>query len=198
MSRLTRLCRAVGVGLAVTTATLGMTQVANAAPAPPPNVPPALVVPAGNQLFLVGHVIKGAGVQIYKCNGTSWVFQAPRATLTGDNGQLVATHFPGPGGATDPNWQATDGSKVAGSVLARDPLKLPTDATSIQQLLLKGTPIGASGDEGRLSATTYIQRLNTGGGVAPPAADCSAATADTTKVVVYPADYYFYKATGKR
>jgi len=49
MTRLTRVCRAVGVGIAVTTATLAMTQVANAAPAPPPNVPPALVVPAGNR-----------------------------------------------------------------------------------------------------------------------------------------------------
>jgi hypothetical protein len=193
MTRLTRLCRAVGVSVAVATATLAMTQVAHAAPAPPPNVPPALVVPAGNKLFLVGHVIDGAGVQIYKCDGTSWVFQAPRATLTGDNGQLVATHFPGPSGATDPQWKATDGSQVAGSVLVRE----PNGATNIPQLLLKATPIGASGDEGRLSATTYIQRLKTGGGVAPPATTCTAATAGTTEEVKYTADYLFYKATGK-
>ena len=44
MTRLTRLCRAVGVGLAVATATLAMTQVANAAPAPP-TVPADLVPP---------------------------------------------------------------------------------------------------------------------------------------------------------
>jgi hypothetical protein len=43
MTRLTRVCRAVGVGIAVTTATLAMTQVANAKPAPP-DVPPALAV----------------------------------------------------------------------------------------------------------------------------------------------------------
>ena len=68
MTRLTRLCRAVGVGIAVTTATLAMTQVANAAPAPP--TPPTsrlpLWFPSGNQVFLVGH---GKGVQIYQCNG---------------------------------------------------------------------------------------------------------------------------------
>ena len=39
MTRLTRLCRAVGVGLAVATATLSLTQVAHAEPAPP-TLPP--------------------------------------------------------------------------------------------------------------------------------------------------------------
>ena len=38
MTRLTRVCRAVGVGLAVVTATLAMTQAANAAP-PPAGLP---------------------------------------------------------------------------------------------------------------------------------------------------------------
>jgi hypothetical protein len=36
MTRLTRLCRVVGVGIAVATATLAMTQVANAELPPPP------------------------------------------------------------------------------------------------------------------------------------------------------------------
>src|SRR5690242_12675922 len=128
MTRLTRLCRAVGVGIAVTTATLAMTQVADAAPTPPSNVPSALVVEAGNQVFLVGHVRfdpadPKKNVQIYQCkvvpDGSTtfkWVFVAPRATLTGDNGQQIATHFAGPGGATDPQWKATDGSQVAGKV----------------------------------------------------------------------------------
>ena len=64
MTRLTRLCRAVGVGLAVATATLSMTQVADAAPAPP-TVPPNLCRPP-EQVFLVGHA---KGVQIYTCDG---------------------------------------------------------------------------------------------------------------------------------
>ncbi len=63
MTRLTRVCRAAGVGIAVTTATLAMTQVANAAPAPPTG-PPELAPPPGNQMFLAGH---GKGVQIYTC-----------------------------------------------------------------------------------------------------------------------------------
>jgi hypothetical protein len=193
MTRLTRVCRAVGVGIAVTTATLAMTQVASAAPAPPPDVPPTLVVPAGNQVFLLGH---GTGVQIYQCNGTSWVFQAPRATLTGDNGQVIATHFAGPGGATDPQWKATDGTQVAGKVLVRDPVSPPPGAANIPQLLLKATPVPNGGNEGRLSTTTYIQRLKTVGGVAPTDA-CNATTnVGVTKEISYTADYYFWKATG--
>jgi len=83
MTRLTRLCRAVGVGLAVTTATLGMTQMASAAPAPPTG-PDSLAPPLGNVQFLVGH---GKGVQIYKCqsgtNGTfSWAFGSLVSRLT--------------------------------------------------------------------------------------------------------------------
>ena len=62
MTRLTRVCRAVGVGLAAVTATLAMTQVASAAPAPP-TAPAELAPPLGNEVFLVA---PGKGVQIYK------------------------------------------------------------------------------------------------------------------------------------
>ena len=128
MTRLTRLCRTIGIGLAVTTATVAMTQVANAAPAPPA-VPASLAPPVGNQVFLVGHA---KGVQIYKCDGTSWIFVAPEATLTGDNGQVVATHSAGP------IWKAPDGSTVTGKPIAKDPAgTLPADAKDIQQLLLQ-------------------------------------------------------------
>ena len=73
MTRLTPLCRAVGVGLAVVTATLSMTQVANAQ-LPPPKIQPdqaAIQVPPGNVAFLVGKVIKGTGFQNYKCTETT-------------------------------------------------------------------------------------------------------------------------------
>src|SRR6478735_5190435 len=110
MTRLTRLCRAVGVGLAVATATLGMTQMANAAP--PQQGVPSDLVPGGVSQFLVAHA---KGVQIYKCqsgtNGTfSWAFVEPRADLVGDNGQIIK-HTVGP------TWTApADGSSVS-----RDP-----------------------------------------------------------------------------
>jgi hypothetical protein len=60
MTRFTRLCRAVGVGLAVAAATLSMTQVAHADPAPPTVPDPTLAVDTTtNKVFLVGHVSTG-------------------------------------------------------------------------------------------------------------------------------------------
>jgi hypothetical protein len=188
MTRLTRLCRTVGVGLTLATASLAMTQAADAAPAPP-DVPPSLAVDPGNQMFLVGH---GKGVQIYTCKSVpdgsttfKWVFVAPRATLTGDNGQVVATHSAGP------IWEAPDGSSVKGTPIAKVPDPLPADAKDIQQLKLQGAPSGT----GVLGGTTYIQRLNTKGGTQPPTAECKAQTAGKVKEVPYKADYYFWKAT---
>jgi hypothetical protein len=183
MTRLTRLCRTVGVGLAVAAATLSTTQVAHAAPAPPalPQGAENIAPPAGNKVFLVGHA---TGVQIYRCNGTQWAFEAPRADLVGDNGQLVTTHFAGP------TWQAKDGSTTKGSVQQR----ATVDASAIPWLLLKATAqAGPDGD--RLARTTFIQRVNTVGGLAPTDA-CNGSTSGTVREVPYTADYFFWKATG--
>ena len=46
---------------------------------------------------------------------------------------------------------------------------------------------------GAMSGVTYIQRVNTMGGVAPASA-CDAANAGAKQVVKYQADYIFYKA----
>jgi hypothetical protein len=61
-------------------------------------------------------------------------------------------------------------------------------------LLSARTFAGLDGD--RLVPTTYVQRIETTGGLAPPAADCSAATAGAVTEVPYTADYYFWKHTG--
>jgi hypothetical protein len=45
-------------------------------------------------------------------------------------------------------------------------------------------------------ATTYVQRIATTGGLAPPAAECNQTTAGTVAEVPYTADYYFWKRTG--
>ena len=192
MTRLTRVCRAVGVGLATVTATLAMTQAASAAPAPP-TAPAELAPPPGNEAFLVA---PAKGVQIYKCtkntdSATSattpfkWVFDHPEATLTGDNGQII-THDAGP------IWKAPDGSSVTGSAAIRFPAVFdPATAKDIQQLRLTGTPSGT----GLLAATTFIQRLNTQGGTQPPAAECKEQTLGKVKEVPYKADYVFFKKT---
>jgi Protein of unknown function (DUF3455) len=188
MTRLTRVCRAVGAGIAVVTASLAMTGVAHAEPAPPNlDSAPGIAVPAGNQVFLVGKV--STGVQIYKCTATGWTFDHPEATLVGDNDKEIIKHFAGP------TWQAKDGSTATKDPATPNKAATP-NATAIPWLLIKTTAAaGPSGD--RLAHTTFIQRVNTTGGLAPAAADCTAATVNTTKGVPYTADYYFCRATGK-
>jgi hypothetical protein len=54
-----------------------------------------LRVPAGNKV--ASHVY-AAGVQIYRWDGSSWVFLAPEATLFADYGfhGVVGIHYAGP------------------------------------------------------------------------------------------------------
>jgi len=179
-----RFNRLLLAGIVAAAAVLSVTQVAQAGP-PAPVVPSKIQVPEGNKVFLVGHAV---GVQIYSCNATStgfaWGFVAPRANLYADNGKLIITHFAGP------TWQAKDGSKAVGHLVDF----VTVDATAIPWVLLSAsTTPGPDGD--RLVATTYIQRIATTGGLAPPAADCNATTTGTVAEVPYTADYYFWKHT---
>jgi hypothetical protein len=169
------------VGMVAAAAMVSLAPVAQAGP-PSPEVPSTIAVPAGNKVFLVGHAV---GVQIYSCNGATWGLPAPRANLYNDHGKLIITHFAGP------TWQATDGSRVVGQRLAG----VTVDPTAIPWLLLSArTFAGPDGD--RLVPTTYVQRINTRGGLAPPASTCTAATAGAVAEVPYTADYYFWKRTG--
>jgi hypothetical protein len=163
-------------GIVAAVAALSVLQVAQAGP-PEPVVPGKIAVGDGNKVFLVGHAV---GVQIYSCTATAsgfaWGFVSPRANLYGDNGKLIITHFGGP------TWQAKDGVTV--------------DATAIPWLLLSRASTAAGPDGDRLVDTTFIQRIATTGGLAPPAADCNATTLGTVAEVPYTADYYFWKKTG--
>ena len=168
-------------GVVAAAAMVSLTQVAQAGP-PSPEVPSTIAVHAGNKVFLVGHAV---GVQIYSCNGVVWGFVAPRANLYDDHGKLIITHFAGP------TWQAKDGSRVVGQPEA----SVTVDRTAIPWVRLSArTFAGLDGD--RLVPTTYVQRIDTRGGLAPPAADCNPATAGAVAAVPYTADYYFWKHTG--
>jgi hypothetical protein len=148
------------------------------------NIPPRIRVGEGHKPYLLAHAV---GVQIYACtatpDGAKWGFVAPRADLYGDNGQLVATHYAGP------TWQARDGSLVK----AQRVDGVTVDTSAIPWLLLKAHSPAAGPDGDRLTATTYIQRLATTGGVEPPAADCTAAAVGQQREVPYTADYRFWK-----
>jgi hypothetical protein len=188
--RLRRWRLAIGA-LALTLALVGVPHLAHATPALPPNVPSTLQVPAGNVTNLVGHA---TGTQNYACTagatGNVWTFVGPQATLVGNNGHVLALHFAVPGSNPPvPEWQATDGSSVVGHKVAG----VTVDPTAIPWLLLSAasTSLGPEGGD-RLAATTYIQRLNTTGGLAPT----SACTVGDTANVPYTADYYFSQAAG--
>jgi hypothetical protein len=152
-----RFNRLLLVGIVAAAAMMSLTQVAQAGP-PPPVVPSKIQVGAGNKVFLVGHAV---GVQIYSCNATpsgfAWGFVAPRANLYDDHGNLIITHFGGP------TWQAMDGSRVVGQLVDF----VTVDPTAIPWVLLSAsTTAGPDGD--RLVATTFVQRIATTGGLAPP------------------------------
>jgi hypothetical protein len=183
-----RLSRHIVASVVAAVAAFPLAQGALAGPAVP-DAPVDIRVPAGNKVFLVGHA---EGVQIYSCNavtgGYAWTLVAPRANLYGDNGKLIATHFAGP------SWRAQDGSTVVGR---RDAPPVTVDATAIPWLRLAAASTSAGDDGDRLAHTTYVQRINTVGGLAPAAGACNAATAGSVQEIPYTADYYFWKATGR-
>ncbi len=175
--------RIVAAGLATLTLLATGSQLAMANEATP-DVPGDLQVPAGNSLFLVGHAV---GVQIYQCattpTGTAWTLLAPRANLYAENGRVIATHYAGP------TWQAADGSRVVGKREAG----VTVDPTAIPWLKLSAASTSAGPDGARLARTTFVQRVNTTGGMAPAASQCDATSVGTQTEVDYTADYYFWR-----
>ena len=137
---------------------------------------PAKLVPQQEGPLVGKYAAKG--VQIYVCTGASeWGFKAPEAELTDTQGRPFAKHYAGP------TWEAPDGSKIVGKILASKPAP-KTDA--IPWLLLS---VESSGS-GVLAGARFVQRINTSGGVGPTGA-CP--TAGIERRVDYTADYIFYK-----
>jgi hypothetical protein len=175
--------RMLAAGVVALTALLTAPQAAQARQATS-DVPSDLQVPEGNTVFLVGHAV---GVQIYSCavtaSGTAWTLLAPRADLYGENGRLVATHFAGP------TWEANDGSRVVGKKEAG----MTVDHTAIPWLTLSAASSTDGPDGERLLNTTFIQRVNTTGGLPPAESQCDATTVGAQAEVPYTADYYFWR-----
>jgi len=119
------------------------------------------------------------GVQIYRWSGTAWDFVAPEADLFANAGfdGKVGIHYAGP------TWESNSGSKV---IAARVTGCAP-DSTAIPWLLLK--TVSANGP-GIFNKVTYIQRLNTTGGLAPAA---PGSKIGQVARVPYTAIYYFYR-----
>jgi hypothetical protein len=182
--------------------TVSRPQPVHAGPVMPPPVPSSIQVPAGNKAFLVGHAV---GTQQYICLSpgapTPWALFGPQATLFDDDDQQIITHFLSPNPSLDdplgsgtprPTWQH---SKDTSTVWAA-PIPLASASVTpgaIPWLLLEvvGAQDGLT-DGHKLTATTFIQRLNTSGGTAPSPTDCT--EVGKKALVDYEADYFFYKA----
>ena len=136
----------------------------------------SLEVEPGHQLAYRSYAI---GVQRYRWDGTAWVFVEPVATLYADDQyhQKVGTHYAGP------TWHANSGGKVVAAKLK----ECKPDSTSIAWLLLKAT---SNQGPGLFGTVSFIQRVNTKGGLAPTA---PGATIGTLADVPYTTEYYFYR-----
>jgi hypothetical protein len=135
-----------------------------------------LQVPAGNTLALR---VYAQGVQIYNWNGTTWTFSAPEAVMTADvaGKGMVGTHYAGP------TWESLSGSKVIGTVEDR----CTPDPSAIPWLRLR--TVSATGP-GIFRRVTFIQRVNTVGGLAP--SEPGAVIGEEARVP-YTTEYLFYR-----
>ena len=140
--------------------------------------------PVGNKAALT---LVGVGSLAYECKAVAdkpgtfaWTFVGPDAKLMDENKKEVGKYYAGP------TWEATDGSKVTGKQLAVS----PGAAGSIPLQLVQAAP---STGKGAMTDVTYIQRLNTVGGIAPATPACAAANVGAKNNVGYQADYVFFK-----
>ena len=172
----------------MTTFLLVLLVAACATPQPPTAIVkvPDILKPGANESLAM--ILPAKGVQIYECRarkdqlgGYEWAFVAPEADLFDARGHKTGRHYAGP------HWEATDGSKILGTLKERADAPV---ADAIPWLLLTAKSVGP---EGSFSKVTSVQRVNTVGGVAPKAG-CSQASAGTPARIIYTADYYFLTA----
>jgi hypothetical protein len=154
---------------------------AGCATAPP--VPGPLHVPGSPGLIAQLHA---KGVQIYQCQPAKsdpsqfeWSLKQPEAALFTKGGRSSGKHYAGP------TWEANDGSKVIGEVVARSDSPKPD---SIPWLLLRAR---STSGNGLFTGVQYVQRLNTVGGIAPMVG-CRQDQLRQELRASYTADYIFY------
>jgi hypothetical protein len=192
-------------GLLVTTGV----RAAHADDITPPQVPGTLEVEDGNAVFRVGH---GFGTQNYVCapsltsiTGYAFTLFTPQATLFDDAGDQLTTHFfspnsdlsvkPPEAGAIRATWEdSRDSSRVWAAVLQQSSDASFVRPGAVAWLLLQtsGVAVGPTGGD-RLTQTTFIQRVNTLGGLAPTSGCSTFEDLGRKAFVPYSADYFFYK-----
>ena len=144
------------------------------------SIPEQIKVPAGYSPVLTVHA---KGDQIYQCvlseGKYSWETQAPDAKLFDAQGNIVGNHTAGP------LWEYKEGSRVVGRVVKKIDI---TPGKAISWLLVE---VVSHKSEGLFSNVSFINRINTHGGL-PPTSGCDANHLGSEKRVAYTADYIFY------
>lgn len=167
-------------------------------------VPASIQPPAGSVAFLRG---RADGTQNYIClqtpTATAWTFIGPQATLFNRLGGQITTHFLSPnpveGGTARATWQSSfDTSAVWARAIASSTDPAFVEPNAIPWLLLQvvGSRVGPTGGR-TLTRTTFIQRLETSGGVAP-SSGCSSEDVGKLAFVPYRATYVFYTERRER
>jgi len=168
----------------LSTAILACLPLSFAASAQMMDLPEPVRAPTGAQMVMKA---VGVGELAYECRAKAgdaasfeWAFVGPTAKLMDSSmSKEVGKYYAGP------TWESTDGSKITGKQVA----VAPAAPGNIPLQLVKAEPALGSG---AMTGITYIQRVNTKGGVAPPDS-CTASSVGTKKMVPYQADYVFYK-----
>lgn len=147
------------------------------------SLPEPVRVPAGHVATLE---TVGVGEITYECRekkdmagAFEWAFVVPVAVLNDMQNRAIGKYYGGP------TWEANDGSKVTGKQVAI----APAAPGNIPLQLVKAEP--AMG-QGAMTGVSYIQRIETKGGVAP-AAVCDMSNRSARQQVGYQAKYVFYK-----
>ena len=202
--RITRPSKLVAGIIAFGTAfIIALPQVAHAKSLRPPSVPDTLQVPEGNEPFLIGHAF---GTQDYVCAasgpGVAFVLTTPEAVLFDNPARRVVNHFfsPNPveGGTIRATWQSTRDSSVFWGRVTKtatfltDPQFVARDAIAWLLVSQAGVLDGVGGGN-TLAVATFVQRVNTVGGLAPSIGCSTPADIGHTAFVPYEADYVFYR-----
>jgi len=158
-----------------------------AAPAPPPEPPSRPWLGLFSHIKAPGEVdpafeLTATGVQIFRCerdkDGLHWVFRLPEAELRDSRGQVVAHH------GANYSFEYVDGSRLLGTIVGYDS---PPNDDSLRWLLLRTQSFG----QGELEKVTYVQRVDTTGGMPP--AQCAAEQANQILRVPFSAKFIFYR-----
>jgi hypothetical protein len=139
-------------------------------------------VPDGHEPALQ---LAARGAQIFRCerigDAFEWRYRQPEAELFDGQGQPVGRH------GANFSFEHRDGSRLLGTVVAHEKTAA---ADTLPWLLLSAKSFG----KGAFGGVSYVQRVNTRGGM-PPAA-CSAGQANRLLRVDFTADFVFSRPRG--